>query len=73
MATRVAALPEAEARFAADGNTPLKRAARDGDVAEVVHLLAGAAEAERDAAFVVACARGHGGVARLGAGVEPGR
>ena len=56
---------EREEQFAADGDTPLKRAARDGDAAEAARLLGDAAEAERDAAFVVACARGHGGVAAL--------
>jgi len=56
-------------QFAKDGDTPLKRAARDGDLVAAERLLAGTAAAgdtaDRDAAFVVACARGHGAVAAL--------
>ena len=53
---------EAAQRFEADGDTPLKKACRDGDAAAAVQLLLqhGAAAAERGGAFVVACAGGRG-------------
>jgi ankyrin repeat protein len=48
-----------ENQEAADGDTELKRACRDGNAGAVVQLLEVATDEERDAAFVVACARGH--------------
>jgi ankyrin repeat protein len=50
-----------ELQFAEDGDTALKAACRDGDVVVATRLLdGGVPPAERDAAFVVACARGRG-------------
>jgi ankyrin repeat protein len=58
---------EHEELFAADGDTCLKAACRDGEIAEVERLLAAGpvSDAERNAAFVVACARGREAVASL--------
>jgi ankyrin repeat protein len=47
-----------EAQLAADGDTALKAACRDGDSDAAAPLLTAAAPPERDAAFIVACARG---------------
>ena len=48
----------AAAQRAADGATALKRACRDGDASAAARLLPAASAAERDGAFVVACAHG---------------
>ena len=48
------------AQWTADGETALAAACRDGDTAAAARLLLAAPDAERDTAFVVACAHGRG-------------
>lgn len=45
----------AEKQFMADGDTPLKKACRDGDAAAVRRLVRSAAAADRGASLAVAC------------------
>jgi ankyrin repeat protein len=56
---------QSEEKLRADGDSPLKLAARDGNVAAMQQLLPDASAAERDAAFVIACGYGHESVAEI--------